>query len=620
MDQEQVKPRNSWGRAEYRALILCALIGAFLAVLPHFATMAKYGTARYLADGDDVLYLAVARIPANGENALRDPFSRPGESTPSLYAWLQFVPLAKLAATLGVPPILMNVLWRIVGGLLFGASLFILFRTIFRGVPSAVWWALGCSIICLSDAGFADGKMLLSNLTLVKNLIHGTTPLPKADALPQYRVVTPLLNLPFFLLLAACLIARLGERKGAQAAERETAGNTLRPPLRSGLRREWLLAAAGSVLLALCFYLYFFFWTAAVVGIAAFIAWNLFWAWRSESRRTTALARAKLCGFVLAGGMILGAPQVYSNAKTFAAPQYQPILQRLSRGRNVAAEPEARFRYVKNLWLWLKLGIGAVGILFLRRRRLALIWFLTAAGYALAGSAIVTKLEFENFHWSYVHSAFGEILVLGVAVQLVAPRIRSWGVTRYALWLIPAGLLLTAAVWRPFEAIKAPEAAWNNQVLQQLRPMEGFLDAQGPNCSLAGPKEANLALLLTRCGMLYEQTQTSHSSVIPDAEVHERQALNAWLQGENLDEYVANAGKEPFQVGPSRKPDWQPEAIAAERTRVYRAVAADPAQFMARYRPNVLLLPLGKNPPAMAIKWANLVNTDKWSLWLAVDR
>ena len=93
-----------WTRANVCALLLCAGIGLLLAVSPHLATLAKYGTVRYLADGDDVLYTAVARIPAQGENQLRDPFTPREENVPSLYAWLQFVPLAKLATVLGIPP------------------------------------------------------------------------------------------------------------------------------------------------------------------------------------------------------------------------------------------------------------------------------------------------------------------------------------------------------------------------------------------------------------------------------------------------------------------------------------------------------------------------------------
>jgi hypothetical protein len=594
--------------------VLCAAVGLLLAVLPHIATMAKYGTARYLADGDDVLYLAVARIPAQGENSLRDPFSRPSENTPSLYAWLQFVPLAKLSTALGIPPILMNLLWRIVGGLLFGAALFILFRTIFRGLPSAPWWALGCALICLADAGFADGRMLVANLTLLNNLRHGTTPLLKADALPQYRIVTPLLNLPIFLLLGACLIARLGRlRKGPEAAGSATEGG--QPPVRSVFRRGWLLAAAGSLLLGLCFHLYFFFWTAAVVGIGAFVAWNLFWAWRDPACRTAALARAKLCGLVLAGGLVLGAPQVYGNAKTFAVSQYQPILQRLSRGRDVGTDPEARFRFLRNYWLWLKLGIGAAGILLFRFRRLALIWFLTAAGYALACSALITKLEFENFHWSYVHAAFGEILVLGVAAQFLAPRLRNWGRLRFALWLIPAGLLVTAAAWRPYEAIKAPEAAWNSRVLGELQPLEGPLAALGPDCVLAGPKETDLALLFSRCGQLYQQPYTAHNSVITDEEVNERHALNAWLQGKTPAEYLVSAREEPLQVGPSPNPAWQPETVAFERSKIFTRVSADATPFLVRYRPTALILRAGATPPSGSGEWRLVQNSEKWNLW-----
>ncbi|MEO6390362.1 MAG: hypothetical protein ABIP75_00840 [Pyrinomonadaceae bacterium] len=62
-NEVQNKP---WSRGDYRALILCAAIGLVLAVLPHFATMARYGTAQYLADGDDVRYLAVARKTHKG--------------------------------------------------------------------------------------------------------------------------------------------------------------------------------------------------------------------------------------------------------------------------------------------------------------------------------------------------------------------------------------------------------------------------------------------------------------------------------------------------------------------------------------------------------------------------
>lgn len=608
MTQPENETQNKdWTRSDYRALILCAAIGLFIAVLPHFATLSQYGTMQYLADGDDVLYLAVARIPAQGEKTLRDPFSPPEENVPSLYAWAQFVPLAKFASLIGLPPILMSLLWRIVGGLLFGAALFVLFRTIFSGLDRAVWWALGCAVICLSDAGFATGRLALDNLNLVLNMLRGTTPLLKADALPQYRVVTPLLNLPFLILLVAVL-CRGGS--GSFTAKGTGIARWL------GSRREWLLAGAGIALLALCFYLYFFFWTAAVAGIGAYLLILLFRAWRDPAGRSSHLAQARLCAVVLIGGMLLGAPQVYNNFSTLSDPAYQPILGRLSRGRDVSHEWAIRTQFVKNYWLWLKLAIGAVGILVFRFRRLTLLWWVTFAGYALACSAVLTGKEFENFHWSYVHAAFGEILVLAVLAQIAArylPKVRRLS---HALWLVPIGLFSIAVMWRPFEALRAPEAVWNNATLQIVRPLQPALAALGPDCVLAGSKRANVALLFTRCGQLYQDPYSSHNSMISNREVNERHALNAWLQGISFEQYMDSSSDTPFQVGPLTDPAWEPATISADRARIFNALQQDPAPLLARYRPTALLLNATDKPPLQSGAWRVAQSTGDWKLWL----
>lgn len=600
-------PSKPWTRGDYRALILCAAIGLVIAVLPHFASLSRYGTFQYLADGDDVLYLAVARIPANGESTLRDPFSRPSENVPSLYAWAQFVPLAKFATLIGLPPILISLLWRIIGGLLFGAALYALFRTILSGMDRAVWWALGCAWFCLSDAGFSTGRIVLDNLNLVLNMLRGTTPLLKADAIPQYRVVTPLLNLPFLILLIAVL-CRLGSRtfEGRAAGIAGWLGS----------RREWLWAGTGIALLALCFYLYFFFWTAAVAGIGAYLLTNLYRAVRDPSGRTADLYGARFCLAVLVGGILLGAPQVYGNLSTFSDPAYQPILQRLSRGRDVSHEWAIRTQFIKNYWLWLKLAIGAIGILVFRLRGLTFLWWMTFAGYALACSALITGKEFENFHWSYVHAAFGEILVLAVIAQLAARYYSTLGKLGYALWVAPFALFLITIVWRPYEALRAPEAMWNSKTLEMMRPLSPALAQLGPDCVLAGPKQANVALLFTRCGQLYQFSHTSHSTMITDREVNERHALNAWLQGQSLTEYTGTPDEGLFQVGPSSNPAWEPSRIAGERARIFNALLQDPVPYLARYRPNALLLRGADVPPQQSGEWSVAQATNDWKLWV----
>ncbi|MBX6315438.1 MAG: hypothetical protein IRY99_21380, partial [Isosphaeraceae bacterium] len=331
------KPRI-WTRADSGACLLCVAVSALLAVAPHLAVWARYGTLEYLADDDDVLYLAIARIPYHGENVLRDPFCSREEQVPCLFAWLQFVPLAKLTRLLGLPPILMALVWRALGGVLFGGSLYVLFRRLMAGTRRPVAWALGCSLIGLSDAGFVGGRPLIVNWGFLMQLLGGTVPAGKPDALAQYRVVTPLLNLPFLLLLVAAL----------------------HPSVRD--RRKAVLMGAG--LLGLCFLLYFFFWTAAVVALGGYLVSQLVLVWgASRERRAEPLRRAQVAAAVLTGGMLIGAPQVYSNAQTFADVRYRPILERLSRGERVPPQDPARWRYAKNIWAWGKIAIGAAAIL-----------------------------------------------------------------------------------------------------------------------------------------------------------------------------------------------------------------------------------------------------------------
>ena len=45
------KAGRGWSRADHLACWLCMVVGLGLAVAPHLATLARYGTLEYLADG-----------------------------------------------------------------------------------------------------------------------------------------------------------------------------------------------------------------------------------------------------------------------------------------------------------------------------------------------------------------------------------------------------------------------------------------------------------------------------------------------------------------------------------------------------------------------------------------
>src|SRR3984893_1928293 len=88
---------------DWTALATCLAVAAFLSIAPHLATLVRYGTWEYVADGDEAYYLSITRIPYQGESALRDPAAGKWENVPSLFPWLPFGPTGQLNRWLGLP-------------------------------------------------------------------------------------------------------------------------------------------------------------------------------------------------------------------------------------------------------------------------------------------------------------------------------------------------------------------------------------------------------------------------------------------------------------------------------------------------------------------------------------
>jgi hypothetical protein len=581
-------PPNPWTGRDFAACLLVVALGVFLAVEPHLAALARYGSAEYLADSDDQYYLAISRPPYYGENTMRDPFAGRWEPLPELHAWLQFVPTANLARALGLRLILVTVLWRVLGGGLLGLALYVLFRRLVSRTSRPTAWALGCTLICLADAGFTDGRSLVSDARLAWDMARGATPMTKADAVPQYRVVTPLTNLAFLVLLAASLVP---------------------------VRRSWARdAALGAVSLGLCVLLYFFYWTAAVVALGMLIVGYLAYAWRAPGHRPWALAEAKLAAAILAGGLVIGSPQIYSNMRAFNDPEMKAYLQRANRGAKLDPSDPARWLYMRNVWVWGKLAIGAAGIAALRTPGLVPLWCLTLAGYGLANSAIVTRLEFENFHWVLVHAGAGELLLLGTLVAALdrwpPGRGPAW---RAAAWAAPVALVAFAAAWRPYEALHAPEAVRYGRLLEGLRPLRPELARLGPDEMLAGPPYAvNAAMLYGRSAVLFSLPYTP-ATPLPPGEADRRCALNAWLQGEDPEAFAAEAAR---AAGTSK--GRAPGEVGGERIATFRGLLEHPGrgeEWAARYRIGHMLLPAEAPAPRRGGSWTLEAKSGDWALW-----
>jgi hypothetical protein len=291
---------------------------------------------------------------------------------------------------------------------------------------------------------------------------------------------------------------------------------------------------------------------------------------------------------------VIGLPQVYANARTFSDPQIRPILERMARGRVLDAHDPVRTRYLANSWAWGKIVLGGLAILAFRLRGLALVWWLTFFGFAMANSALLTGLEFENFHWVYVHAPMGEILILAVVARLLDRWNPGRAIRNRLLWVVPGVLLVVAAIWRPYEALHAPEANQLNQLIEgfQLDSFHKSLEKLGPDRVLSAFTGTEVALLFSRCGLLWHEPHSHLSSLSSLESVHERHALNAWLQGYTLEQYRMLNRESPFLVVPSGDTGrWSPEAAARRREEIFESIEADGgAKLLARYRPDVMIL------------------------------
>src|ERR1017187_565558 len=77
-----------WIRLDWIALAVCASVAMLLAILPHLAALVRYRTWEHISDGDEAFYLAITRIPYQGESALRDPAAGKWRRRPGPVCWV----------------------------------------------------------------------------------------------------------------------------------------------------------------------------------------------------------------------------------------------------------------------------------------------------------------------------------------------------------------------------------------------------------------------------------------------------------------------------------------------------------------------------------------------------
>jgi len=170
-------------RADFVGALVCGC-RADLAIASS-EELVRHGTLAFLADGDDVLYLAISRLPYHGEPycATRSGPWRSGR----LYSWMQFVP-GRAHSRARTRPLADAAALARRGGMCLGCRCTSCSES--AGRHAASWPGLHADRAV--GRGFVGGQTLLGVKDLVRGMLAARR-VADAQCPGHFRVVTPLL-------------------------------------------------------------------------------------------------------------------------------------------------------------------------------------------------------------------------------------------------------------------------------------------------------------------------------------------------------------------------------------------------------------------------------------------
>jgi glycosyltransferase involved in cell wall biosynthesis len=561
----------SW-RRDIAALAVCVFVGVSLSILPHVLWWPWLGAPVWIADNDDLLYLSYAAQAYDNHPArLADPVLARGGA--AMYPWLQFVPGLLLARALHVGPMAIDLIWRAWAGVSIALAWYLVIRWYMK---SPLWSAVAV-VGMLADTGLLTGHLFIRQCLVSYQVLSGQTAellANKPIIHEQWRIITPGLSLMFLLIYLWSLSRVRREPSGSRCAH-------------------------AGLAFGLLFYVYFYYWTAALLGLclAAIL---------EAGHRRIYVHTAWIGGLLGIPAVISGYLLKHSGLSDWSLRNdyFLPI-----------------FRFSELLIPKLAIAVLVAGLVWvwLRRRDLLHLWALAAAGLLLANHQVATSLQINNFHWSYVWGPAVSLLL----VLLVAGEVRHVHWRPAAAWtaLFLAGGHLAAGFWlRGVEATHSRESvelAGNYQKYSSQRL--GALCARlAPNAVLGGEKSfVDLAAIMENQRPLYHYAADLSPAVSND-EWNQRIALNAFLRGVS-ERTFAVAQKEAvaeWVLGPwPRDPARQAELFRA-RLACYTRVMADPNSAVEKFGVRYVALAADRSPPAYPRSdWNCIQKGPYWSLW-----
>lgn len=553
-------------RKEAAPLGICVFVGLALSCLPYLLWWPYLGEPLWLADSDELYYLSLA------SQAYHDhPLRLGSETGGAIHPWLQLGPGILAAKALGLGPLRIGFLWRIFAGISIPIGWYLLLRR-FLSLP---WLVCAGTVVLLSDVGLLSGWLLAKQILVLARCVLGR-PGDLFENFPslhyQWRISSPGLTL-IYLLLYALSIERAKER----------------PTL-----ARILLAGTG---LGVLFVVNSFYWTAAGLSLLALIFW--------DSARRAVYFKAGIIGTGL------GLPWLLFGFKS-ALPE---ALQRMDILLPIPRLSE---------FLVPKLGIALVSAsgfwVYFRRRDLISLWTLAFAALALLNQQIVSGLQVQNYHWSFVWGPIlCLVLVLAALGALEGLLVRS---RRFA-WALGTAVAVhaSAGFWlRSQEALKTRSCI---NIMEEYRRYRGQFLIPGVSRLKSGAVAAGDYGFMNFAVILHNLRPLTHEIVAEDIEVSNRElderiALNSYLMGQNRRTFEkAQRNWVARNVwGPEFRDSRLGEERIAVKLRLYDEVARDSGAVLDRYKVRYLALPSGGALPAVLVSgWRRLEDGPTWQVW-----
>ena len=252
-------------------------------------------------------------------------------------------------------------------------------------------------------------------------------------------------------------------------------------------------------------------------------------------------------------------------------------------------------------------------------RELILPWMLAASGLVLMNHQVVSGLQIENFHWSYVAGPCLSLLI-GLLLAGWISGCRALIVRWFMLFI--AGLSLVTAGWlRWAEAVRTREVVEILGIYRDYRAQRLSAPAAPrlvPGAVVAAEElTADWASILERARPLANYWIMLSPSVGND-EWDLRIALNAYLLGRDrptfLSEQEAALSAPGFQ-GPWGRDRAEFMRRLDSRRSWYGKIEAQPEVYLARTHTRYVWLPPGHRPPGDKTLWIVRQDGPFWVIW-----